>query len=87
VSLDASTVGMPVTQHPPCSPGRPVFPYPVPRSPEASAADKGQKFLGRLEKKHDTGKALSILAHKLGRAIYYMLKRQTAFDMDLFLQS
>jgi transposase len=48
---------------------------------------EGQKLLSRLEKKHDTGKALSILAHKLGRAVYYMLKRQTAFDMALFLQA
>jgi transposase len=48
---------------------------------------EGQKLLSRLEKKHDKGKALSILAHQLGRAVYDMLKRQTAFDMDLFLQS
>ena len=48
---------------------------------------QGQKFLSRLEKKHNKGKALSILAHKLGRAVYYMLKRQTAFDMDLFRRS
>jgi hypothetical protein len=27
----AATVGMPVTRHPPCSPGRAVFPHPVPR--------------------------------------------------------
>jgi transposase len=32
----------------------------------------GQKFLARLEKKHDKGKALTILAHKLSRAVYYM---------------
>jgi transposase len=48
---------------------------------------EGQTLLTRLEKKHDQGKALSILAHKLGRAVYYMLKRQTAFDMALFLQA
>jgi len=48
---------------------------------------QGQKLLARLEKKHDKGKALSILAHKLGRAVYFMLKRKTAFDMTLFLQS
>ena len=48
---------------------------------------EGQKLLTRLEKKHDKGKALSILAHQLGRAVYYMLKRQTAFDMALFLQA
>ncbi len=47
----------------------------------------GQKYLARLEKKHDKGKALTILAHKLARAVYYMLKRQTAFDMDQFLHS
>ena len=47
----------------------------------------GQKSLARLEKKHDKGKALTILAHKLARAIYYMLKRQTACDMDMFLRA
>jgi transposase len=45
----------------------------------------GQKSLARLEKKHGKGKALTILAHKLARAVYYMLKRQTAFDMETFL--
>ena len=47
----------------------------------------GQTLLTRLEKKHSKGKALTILAHKLARAIYYMLKRQTAFDLDTFLQA
>jgi len=45
----------------------------------------GQKFLARLEKKHDKGKALTILAHKLARAVYYMFKRKVAFDMKRFL--
>jgi transposase len=45
----------------------------------------GQKYLARLEKKHGTGKALTVLAHKLARAVYYILKRQTAFDMHKFL--
>ena len=31
------------------------------------------------------GKRLTILAHKLARAVYYMLKRKTAFDMNIFL--
>jgi transposase len=48
---------------------------------------KGQKYLVRLEKKHDKGKALTILAHKLARAVYYMLKRKTAFDIDMFLRA
>ena len=45
----------------------------------------GQQRLARLEKKHGKGKALTILAHRLARAVYYMLKRKTAFDMEKFL--
>jgi transposase len=45
----------------------------------------GQISLARLEKKHGKGKALTILAHKLARAVYDMLKRQTAFDLDTCL--
>jgi transposase len=47
----------------------------------------GQKYLTRLEKKHGQGKALTLLAQKLGRAVYYMLKRQQAFAMHKFLQA
>jgi transposase len=46
----------------------------------------GQKYLTRLEKKHGKGKALTVLAHKLARAVYYMLKRAVAFDMATFLR-
>jgi transposase len=45
----------------------------------------GQKFLAKLEHRHGKGKALTVLAHKLARAVYYMLKRQTVFDMETFL--
>jgi hypothetical protein len=45
-----------------------------------------QKYLARLEKKHDKGQALTILAQKLARAAYDMLKRQGAFDRDKFFQ-
>ena len=34
----------------------------------------GKKLLARLEKTHGKGKALSILAHKIGRAVYYMFE-------------
>jgi transposase len=47
----------------------------------------GQKYLARLENKHGKGKALTVLAHKLARAVYHMLKRETAFAMQMFLQS
>ena len=39
----------------------------------------------RLQKKHGKAKALSILAHKIGRAVYYMLKRREVFKTDRFL--
>ena len=45
---------------------------------------EGKKLLARLEKRFGKGKALSILAHKLGRAAYYMLARGTAFDAKRF---
>jgi len=45
----------------------------------------GKKLLARLEKRHGKGKALSILAHKLGRTVYFMLVRGKAFDGDRFL--
>jgi transposase len=45
----------------------------------------GQQLLARLTKKHGKGKALTVLAHKLARAVYDMLKRGTAFDLDTFL--
>ena len=45
----------------------------------------GKKLLARLEKTHGKGKALSILAHKIGRAVYYMLSRGTVFSMEKFL--
>ncbi len=48
---------------------------------------EGLKFKKRLEKKHGKSKALSILAHKIGRATYYMLKRNKAFDMNKFLKN
>lgn len=47
--------------------------------------EAGQKYFHRLESKYGKGKALSVLAHKLGRAVYYMLRRGEAFDINTFL--
>ena len=46
---------------------------------------EGKKLLAKLEKRFGKGKALSILAHKLGRAVYFMLLRGKAFDRTRFL--
>jgi transposase len=44
----------------------------------------GQKALARLERNHGRGKALTVLAHKLARAVYSMLRREAAFNIDTF---
>ena len=44
-----------------------------------------KKMRLRLEKKHGKGKSLAILAHKLRRAVYFMLKRKQVFKMERFL--
>jgi len=44
-----------------------------------------QRLMKRLQRKHGKGKALSVLAHKLGRTIYYMLLRRKPFDMERFV--
>jgi hypothetical protein len=43
------------------------------------------EYLDRLTNKHGKGKASSILAHKLGRAVYFMLKNKEAFSQKKFL--
>jgi len=45
-----------------------------------------QKYLARLERKHAKGKALTVLAQKLARAVYYMLQHQGAFEREKFFQ-
>jgi transposase len=48
---------------------------------------QGQQRLARLEKNHDQGKALSILAQTLGRAVDGRLKRQVACEVRVFRQT
>jgi transposase len=49
--------------------------------------EPGRKYLAKLTNKHGKGKALSILAHRLGRAVYYMLKNRQGFNMSKFLMT
>ena len=48
--------------------------------------EPGQTSLARVETKHEKGNALRILAHKRARAVYCMLTRHTAFDVEQFLR-
>ena len=45
----------------------------------------GKAYFTKLEHKHGKAKALTVLAHKLGRAVYYMLTRAQAFDLNRFV--
>jgi len=47
--------------------------------------EKAQKYLQRLQRRMSKAKALSALAHKLGRCVYFMLKNETVFDENKFL--
>jgi transposase len=46
-----------------------------------------QRLVEQRAAKYGKAKALSILAHKLGRAVYYMLQRREAFDVNKFFNS
>ena len=48
---------------------------------------EGTRRFARVERKHGKGKALTVLAHKIARAVYFMLKRQTAFELGRFLSA
>lgn len=41
-----------------------------------------QKYLARLEKNPDKGKALTTLAQQLARAVSYLLQRQVAVERE-----
>ena len=44
-----------------------------------------ERYYNRLINKHGKGKALSIIAKRLGTAVYYMLKRREPFNEHTFL--
>jgi len=45
-----------------------------------------ESYYNRLINRHGKSKALSIIAKRLGIAVYYMLKRGTPFNINMFLQ-
>jgi len=48
------------------------------RNPDA------MKYREKLAKKHGKAKSMTILAHKLARAVYYILKRKEVFHIETF---
>jgi len=47
-------------------------------------SDRAKKWLAKQEKKGGKGKALGVLAAKLGRAVYHLLAKKVAFDEARF---
>jgi transposase len=45
----------------------------------------GKEYLTTLAHKHGKATALTVLAHKLARAVYYLLTRKQAFDLKRFV--
>jgi transposase len=43
-------------------------------------------FHAKLKNRHGKARALAIIAHKLGRAVYYMLTKQRVFDLNKFIK-
>ena len=47
-------------------------------------SERAKKYVARLESKHGKKKALSILTAKLGRAVYFVLRRREVFEEERF---
>ena len=41
---------------------------------------RAKKFMQRAEKKHKKSKALTLLSHRIGKSVYFMLKKERVFD-------
>jgi len=47
----------------------------------------GKEYFTKLEHQHGKAKALTVLGHKLARAVYYMLTREQPFDLQRFVSA
>jgi transposase len=47
---------------------------------------EARRYRDKLQKKHGKAKSMTILAHKLARAVYYILKRKEVFRMNTFFK-
>jgi transposase len=53
----------------------------------AQKDERLKKCLAKLQSRHGAAKGLSILAHKLGRVVYHLLRTKTVFDANRFVRS
>ena len=50
-------------------------------------SDKAAHYIQQLQRRMSKAKSLSVLAHKLGRAVYFLLKNQQPFDEKRFFNA
>lgn len=48
-------------------------------------SDQAKAYLAKLQRRMSKGKAFTVMAHKLGRAVYFMLKNQQPFNEEQFM--
>ena len=46
--------------------------------------ESAKLYRARLAKRHGKAKSLTILAHKIARAVFFILKRRTVFEAENF---
>ena len=52
--------------------------------PTVKGSERARQWKQKQEKKHGSGKVLGILAARLARAVYHMLRKSEAFDENRF---
>jgi transposase len=52
----------------------------------AQKDERMKRCLAKLQSRHGSGKGLSILAHKLGRVVYHLLRTRKVFDVGRFVR-
>jgi len=50
-------------------------------------SEQAKRYVAKKARKHGKGKAMSILAHKLGRAVYTILRKKDSFDEKYFFSN
>lgn len=50
-------------------------------------SEKAKEYLKKLQKKHSKARCLSILTHKIGKAVYFILKNRVPFNEEVFLRT
>jgi len=50
-------------------------------------SERAKRYVARMARKHGKGKAISILSHKLGRAVYAILRKKDSFDEKYFFSN